>query len=340
MEAVTIVGAGGIGCALGYALRVAGIAVTFVEANAEKVRWGRNHGVCVDRRAPRSAEFQLFEEWTPKPADITLLCTKCFHNAEVLARLPDTVTLIPIQNGFDRALAARHSVEGIASFVSECHPARTHTLITRQGRLHLGGRGSQPTTDRHLVLAKLLSCTGLFRVESVPDILPYKHTKLMYNAAIGPLAAAAGLDNGQLLSRRTARRLFFALLRENYTILHQAGIALGKIGPFHPTTVQQILQRAIVARLLSWAFYPSLHGTYCSMNADLPAGRTEIDYYNGYLIELAADRPCPLNRQVYDLVKRMERESLAPGMHWLEELSIPHANPQKCMAETPFSHHT
>jgi 2-dehydropantoate 2-reductase len=142
----------------------------------------------------------------------------------------------------------------------------------------------------------------------------------MYNAAIGPIAAAAGLDNGQLLSVPTARRLFFALLRENYAILRDAGVRLETIGPFHPSTVDRILRRKLLARALAWAFYPSLRGSYCSMNGDLPLGRTEIDNYNLYLIDLAAGRPCPLNRSVYALIKRMERERISPSLSVLDQL--------------------
>jgi 2-dehydropantoate 2-reductase len=244
----------------------------------------------------------------------------------VLRRLPEPVTLVPIQNGFDPALRGRGgNLEGIASFVSECLPHRTHTRLTRNGRLHIGAgyRDSSPAPDDRQLspLVELLRRHAPFRVEPVPDILPYKYTKLMYNAAISPLAAAAGLDNGQLLSVPAARRLFFALLRENYEILQGAGIPLGVIGPFHPATVQRILRQPLVAAALAWAFYPTLRGTYCSMSGDLPAGRTEIDYYNGHLIELAGDRPCPLNRQVHDLVRRMERERLAPHAGMLRDLA-------------------
>ena len=154
----------------------------------------------------------------------------------------------------------------------------------------------------------------------MPNILPYKYAKLMYNAAISPLASAAGLDNGQLLWVPEARRLFFALLRENYGILRQAGVCLGKIGLFHPDTVAWILERIVVSRVLAWAFYPTLRHTYCSMSRDLPAGRTEIDYYNGRLLELANGAPCPLNRRLYDLVKRMERERIAPSRSVLDLL--------------------
>jgi 2-dehydropantoate 2-reductase len=329
-----VVGAGGIGCAVGYVLRAADRPVTFVDADREKVAWGRANGVRVGNLPLLPANFLPFDDWSPTAGDTVLLCTKCYANAAVLARLPAAVRLIPIQNGFDPAVAARgEALEGIASFVSECLPHRTHTRITRAGRLHVGHRLT-PATDAGKTLADahrlvdelgLRSLSGLvparIRVAVVPDILPYKYTKLMYNAALSPLAAAAGLDNGQLLAHRPARRLFFALLQENYAILRDAGVPLGKVGPFHPHTVHRILRRSVVANLLAWAFYPSLRRSYCSMSGDLPAGQTEIDYYNRHLIDLAGDRPCPLNRQVYRLIKRMEAERLLPGLARLDGLT-------------------
>ncbi len=328
MEPFYIVGAGGIGCAIGYALTASGSPVIFVEAQPEKLRWGRLHGVRVGRQPPQKAEFVPFDEWAPPPEATVFLCTKCYDNAAVLARLSPSVNLIPVQNGFDANLDLRGDhLEGIASFVSECSPHTAHTQITRGGRLHLGMRWVNGVIDKPrrcenkvVRIAALLSGARLFGTRQVQDILPYKHTKLMYNAAIGPIAAAAGLDNGQLLSVPMARHLFFELLRENYTILRDGGARLETIGPFHPDTVHRILRRRWLARVLAWAFYPSLRGSYCSMNGDLPLGRTEIDNYNRYLIDLAGDRPCPLNRRAYALIKRMERERISPSVAVLDEL--------------------
>jgi 2-dehydropantoate 2-reductase len=232
---------------------------------------------------------------------------------------------LPVQNGFDCLLENRgNRAEGIASFVSECPPDRTHTRITRAGKLYLGLHSdSQSSAESSRALAELGRALGkkrLFDIQLVDDILPYKHTKLMYNAAIGPVAAAAGLDNGELLSRPLARQLLFALIAENYGILRAAGRRLQRIGPFHPKTVRKLLDRPLLAKGLSWVFYPSLRGTYCSMHGDLPMGRTEIDYYNGYLIELANGMACPYNRRAYDVVKRMERRYMKPGLHALYEL--------------------
>ncbi|MGA2702998.1 MAG: ketopantoate reductase C-terminal domain-containing protein [Isosphaeraceae bacterium] len=320
MDAVHVVGAGGIGCALGYALRAAGVPVVFVEANPRKVVAGLREGVQVERHAPLAARFVSFEGWQPPVGATVLLCTKCFDNGPVLARLPRGVTLIPIQNGFDPLLAARgHEFEGIASFVSECDADRPHTRITRAGELHVGRRSAETKSPARPEVIDRLAGTQLFRLVEVPVIDPFKHAKLMYNAAISPLAAMAGIDNGTLLSISAARRLFFALLEENYRILYEAGIALGRIGPFRPATVAWILRRRWLAAALARAFEPSLRGTYCSMAGEIQKGGTEIDHYNGYLIRLAHQNgtPCTLNQAVYDLVVRLTAERARPTpMAW------------------------
>jgi 2-dehydropantoate 2-reductase len=325
LEAIDVVGAGGIGCAVGYALRSAGVAVTFVDTNDAKLAAGRRDGVRVDEREPLAAKFIHFDDWQPSANVPVLLCTKCYDNAAVLAKLPPGVPFIPIQNGFDKELiASGHAMEGIASFVSECASDRPHTRITREGELHLGrARGALQQQDELRKLHAHLSAAKLFRVIEVADISPIKHAKLMYNAAISPLAAAAGFDNGQLLSFPAARKLFFALLQENYRILSAAGIELGKLGPFHPRTVAWILRRKWLARLMAKFFEPSLRGTYCSMAGEIQKGRTELDNYNGHLIRLAdaSGTPCPLNHAVYELVSKMTAEHAMPRREVLDELA-------------------
>ena len=119
-----------------WATRAAGVPVVFVDANRAKGEAGHRGGVRVDDRPPLPVEFVHFADWQPAPGAPVLLCTKCYDNATVLAKLPPGVRLFPIQNGFDTRLDAfGHAFEGIASFVSECAKDRPHTRIIRLGKV-------------------------------------------------------------------------------------------------------------------------------------------------------------------------------------------------------------
>src|SRR5438105_86565 len=104
MDAVHVIGAGGIGCAVGYALHTAGVRVLMVETDAAKIKFGRAHGVAVAGQPPLPADFVPFAEWSPPNDSLVLLCTKCYDNAAVLTRLSAPARLVPIQNGFDSQL--------------------------------------------------------------------------------------------------------------------------------------------------------------------------------------------------------------------------------------------
>ncbi len=56
------------------------------------------------------------------------------------------------------------------------------------------------------------------------------------------------------------------------------------------------------------------------MRLDLPAGKTEIDHYNGYLLEEAGDYPALLNRLNYKMIKRMELAKTSPAIDHLVQL--------------------
>ena len=309
--------------ALGWALARSGWDVTMVDASARKLAAGQEEGLSVDGVTERRLRFCPFADWTPPAGALVLLCTKTYDNAAVLARLTPDHWLLPVQNGFDPALeASGHACEGIASFVSQCARDRPATRITRRGALYLGGRRPLAAGEAAVLrgLAAGLRRGGWPSIRLVDRIDPYKFAKLMYNAAISPLAAAAGVDNGQLLADPLARRLFFALLRENYAILHRRGVPLARIGPFPPWLVDRILGLPGLARGLARLFRPGLEGTYCSMAPDIGTGRTEIAAYNGYLKWLAQGADCPINTAVLELIGTMHARTLSPGRERLVEL--------------------
>jgi 2-dehydropantoate 2-reductase len=321
---VHVVGAGGIGVVLAWSLVRAGWDVTLVERRSDKIASGQADGLVVVGQAPVKLPFIGFADWQ-QPADAAiLLCTKTYDNRAVLARLKTTRRLVPVQNGYDTMLDSRNFAgEGIASFVSECARGRPVAHITRPGSLHIGAR--RPATDEErgelASLAEGLSRAGLFKVELVEDVRPFKAAKLMYSAAISPLGAAAGVDNAALMTDTLARRLFFGLLLENYAVLRHAGLPLAKVGPFHPDRVARILRTPGLPELMAIFFRPSLRGTYCSMAPDIGRGETEIDAYNGHLVRIAGSFPCPLNHAAVRLITRITREGMTPRRSHLDDMA-------------------
>jgi 2-dehydropantoate 2-reductase len=314
MDGIHVVGCGGVGCAVGYALAHAGAPVTFVERSQAKLGWLRAHGVQLGRLPGITAPIVDFADWQPSPGAVVLLCTKTYDNAAVLERLPSDAKIVPLQNGFDPALELRGvAAEAVVSFVAECRPDRTHARLAHGGRLYLGG-GELAAT-----LAELLA-DAPFRVTLTEDVRAVKHAKLAYDAALCPLAAAGGLDNVQVLLRPRVRELFFELLRENLAILSAAGVSLAKVGPLPPDVVAGVLTRRWLARPLAWILARSLRGAHNSIAADLPTGRTEVEHYNGRLVALAGDGPCLLNRMVVALIGRMTARHLPPHPDRLDEL--------------------
>lgn len=321
IQSIHIIGAGGIGVAMGYALANSGLKITMVEQNTNKVDSGNKEGLQVEGHPTiKNISFIAFDEWQQPDNTITMLCTKTFNNAEVLERIYNKHLIIPVQNGYDELLDQQeHFGEAIASYVSECERDRPYTRITREGELHIGLRQQTSNENKAIVaeLAASLKGNPLFEVLLVDDVLPYKRTKLMYNSAISPLAASAGVDNATLLSDKLVKKYFFKLILENYSILKNAKFELAKIGPFHPDTVSKILRIPGLPEIMSHSFKPSLRGTYCSMAPDMGTPQTEIEAYNGYLTKLAGDLPCPYNRAAVHMVRTITKERLQPDYQHL-----------------------
>ncbi|MEY4790501.1 MAG: hypothetical protein RLZ61_2719 [Planctomycetota bacterium] len=321
MEEFHVIGAGGIGLAIATSLYKAGKKVLLIENNPEKIAFCKAHGAMVDKQS-FPINIEAFKDWSPCPNVVNILCVKCYNNDEILKKTNDQSLLFPIQNGFDELLTSRPLIgEGIASFISECAPKKTITNITRIGKLHLGP--IQPWTNMPL-LFELKSALRQGGIDShlVAWSLPYKNTKLMYNAAISPLTSAGGLENAALLKPGKLRTLFFQFLLENHAILKASNQPMGTIGPFHPDKVAWLLNHKWLGESMAPFFRPSLKKTYCSMFHDVIGGATEIENYNGYLSRLAktSKSPSPLNDIALNVIKQMASERSMGNAHWLKAL--------------------
>ncbi len=315
---VYVVGAGGIGCIVSWALTVAGYRVCIVESNSTRRDWIGHHGVELNGWGtvrPQVVEPTTFQNLI---ATRVIVCVKSFDNLSIIPMVKHCRSVLMIQNGIDPRLdEIAHRTDGIASFIGEAERGTGRVRLSRSGNVYLGN--SFKECDKQLLIMWQMVLFPAFRrlgicVKNVCDILPYRNMKFVYNCAISPLASAAGIDNGKLLSDESLRKLFLALLSENIRIMRSGGHALARVGPFSPDRVAAILSTPWLVRILGYWFERSLRGTYCSMSEDFASGRTELPQYIGYLLEMAGALPCPVNRLLHQEVMAMLERGSGPDI--------------------------
>ena len=322
---VYVVGAGGIGCIASWVLSASGYRVCVVEADSCRREWISQHGIqlsgwgTVRPLMIDPANFQHLD------VNRVIVCVKSFDNPTVIPMVKHCKSVLMIQNGIDPRLnEIAHRTDGIVSFIGEAEKGTGRVRLSRLGALYLGCAFKNSAKEASALWLRDL-CPAFrrlgIRVSGVGDILPYRNMKFVYNCAISPLASAAGVDNGKLLSDASLRKLFLGLLIENIAIMRAGGHALAKVGPFSPDRVAAILSSPWLARVLGYWFERSLRGTYCSMSDDFISGRTELPQYLGYLLEIAGPLPCPVNRLLYQEVQSLLVRGFGPEIGIVERLT-------------------
>ncbi len=146
------------------------------------------------------------------------------------------------------------------------------------------------------VLAEAITAAGIPTLVS-DDILRDKWMKAFYNIALNPLSAILGVPYGVLGEHRETRDIMYSLLKESFQVAAAEGIGLkfDLEGYF-----KYLLEKQI----------PPTAGHRSSMLQDIERGkRTEIDYMNGRIIDLAQKHgiETPVNRTITSIIKVLEK---------------------------------
>jgi 2-dehydropantoate 2-reductase len=233
-----------------------------------------------------------------EPPDLVLLATKAtaaVAAARAAAAWVGKAPLVAMQNGLG---VAREVAEAIpastvitavsyqaANVVAEGEIAHVANLVT-----YLGYEGRAPDETVRAVAAMFASA-GL-PAEAAADMTPVVWGKLIINAGINPVAALAGVRNGEVAARPTLRALAAAIADEGEAVARAEGVVLAYRRA--AAAVMEAARRSAENR--------------CSMLQDLEAGRTtEIDYLNGAIVRLAERHgvPAPANRAATALIKQV-----------------------------------
>jgi 2-dehydropantoate 2-reductase len=218
--------------------------------------------------------------------------------AEALEGLSPEASVMTVLNGIGAEEVVREHgpwpIVSAVTFMSGTKHSDTHVEYILDTETWLGPYEETPFA---LVqdIADTIAASGL-RAEALPDLRPAQWSKLIFNAAVNPVAALTHLPHNPHFAAEAEPtdlgRLVHGLVDEGRAVAAAAGIELHD-DPW---------EMNVLATHRGSAHYPS-------MLEDVEARReTEIDLITGSLVREAEkqDVPVPLHSALYALVKGKE----------------------------------
>jgi len=299
---IGVVGPGAMGCLFAGYLARSGHEVTLFDRRESRAADIVRDGLHIETRDDVQ---QVTCAATTDPAslgqaELVLVCVKAYDTAEVARTLggylSEQGTVLTLQNGLGNVEALSEHVD--AGRVFGGSTAEGATLLGT-GSVRHAGRGPTviaPSVPENVEvagkLAAVLAEAG-FDATAERDLTHVLWSKLLVNAAINPLTALLGVQNGQLVEIPPARRLVKDVTRE----VTQVAVAEGAIeGSADTVAIVEKVCRA-TARNRS------------SMLQDVTSKRrTEIDAILGELLARARSRQIdvPVCTTLYGAVKALE----------------------------------
>jgi 2-dehydropantoate 2-reductase len=301
VERVCIVGGGVIGSL--FAGHLASVCeVSVLTRRPEHAEALRREGLRVSGRSERQARVAASASVAELvPFDLAIVATKASGlrpAAEALAGHVPGADVMTVLNGIGAEEVVREHgpwpIVSAVTFMSGTKHSDTHVEYILDTETWLGPHEETPF-ERVQEIADTIVAAGL-QAEALPDLRPAQWSKLVFNAAVNPVAAMTHLPHDPHFAAEAEPtdlgHLVHGLVDEGKAVASAAGIELHD-DPW---------EMNVLATRRGAAHYPS-------MLEDVDAQReTEIELITGSLVREARrhDVPVPLHEALYALVKGKE----------------------------------
>ena len=320
---IGIAGAGSIGCFVGGMLAAGGRRVAFL-ARPRVIGEIEAHGLRLtgfdgfDRRLAASQFTMSDNPDVFADAGIVLVTVKSADTAEMAGIIanhaPADAVIVSLQNGVGNAALLREKLPG-RRVLGGMVPY--NVIALGEGRFHRATSGDIVIERDEANTAKTLSVPGL-TMRASDDIAAVQWGKLLFNLN-NALNALSNLPLRAQLAQRSWRRLYADQVAEALAAIKAEGIRPVSTAPLPVSFMPPLL------RLPDALFEMVLGRTMkidpearSSMWEDLQRGRrTEIDYLQGVITEIAARRglDAPLSRRIVELIRKAEADGKgSPGL--------------------------
>lgn len=256
--------------------------------------------------------FHLVTDWKKlakaRPEfDLILVTVKSYDTPQAARAIRSLICpatlVVSLQNGIgniealQRDLPKKQIIAGRIIFgVEALGPGRVKVTVIADPA-GIGETMTRRITPRARRTARLFDQAG---IPAVPcrDVRALLWMKVIYNAALNPLASLMECHYGKLTESLATRLLMDQVIDEIYQVTGAAGI---RMPIAHAAEYKKIFYSKLVAR--TYLHHPS-------MLQDLTRGkRTEIDAITGAVIRLAEEQKIytPINKRLWEMVRLKER---------------------------------
>ena len=330
-----IYGAGSLGTILGAFISKAGVPIELINRNKAHVAALKTKGANV----VGTMQFcQPVIAYTPDEMngtyDILFLMTKQQHNHEVVQMLknylaPDGV-LVTFQNGLPEmqiaeVLGEERVLGCTVAWGATLKEPGTCELTSEPDALSFSlGAVSEKRSKHFDKVKELLELMGTVDVEE--NFLGTRWSKLLINAAFSGMSAVLGCTFGEAAGPRESRRIVQAIIKECIDVCKAGGI---RIEPVQGKDIVKLLDyNNALKRAFSFFIIPIAIRKHAKLKAsmlqDLEKGKlTEVDAINGAVSDYGRKVGCPtpMNDRVADIIHRIEKGELRPGIENLKHFN-------------------
>lgn len=315
---ILLIGAGAIGASVAACLKQNKYDVTVVAKYDEYAKAIREQGLHI---SGQKGEFVVkmnavarLEELNDK-YDIIFIATKAYDVEENLIKIrqymKEQASVVSLQNGicidlYKKYVGSKHTVGCVVGFGATMQE-RGNITITSSGTLEIGRVGN----DFVGKLSEVREClNSVFPTKIVDNIYESLYSKLIINSCITSLGVITGKTLGVMLKNKTVRNVFIGIIKEAMAVAIKLNI---QVPPYaNKINYYKIYKRktnSFITHLIIKIVGKKYKNLKSSSLQSLERGKkTEIDYFNGYIIKLAlqGEVNVSLNEQLVNMVKEIE----------------------------------
>ena len=326
-----IIGAGAIGSLLGGYLSHSGSDVLLI-GRAQHVAEIKEKGLWLKDRDgervlhPDAVSSIRDARW--RDDDFVLLCVKSQDTSAVLAELAGQVSrevpLFCFQNGVrneEKASEFFHHVYGVLVAIGGRYQGPGHVIRYASRAVAMGCYPEG--LDERLERVKGALETAGFKVTLNPNIMPIKWSKLIINLC-NPFYAITGLSIPEAYKDLESREFLADIMQEGANVLEAAQISYAPL-PGKMTLREEIERLRQPEPMRPWAAGPDFnHYPSTWQDLQLKRGKTEVDSFNGEIVELGRrfGVPTPINKLLLHVVVDMAVHYEPPGKYSMADLRM------------------